>query len=120
MREMTQRQIQASELFKRKLSNFWIKDDYLLDKDLKSITITEVRLNPDFSIANVFYTHSKDDKAIQQELKRINKTLRFELTKIMDMKKMPEIKFLYDNTLDEVGRIEKLLSSDKVKKDLSN
>jgi ribosome-binding factor A len=120
MKQMSQRQIQAGEIFKRTLSEFWIKNDSLITGDLKNITFTEVRLTPDFSTALVFYTHSLDDKEIKKQLKEINKSIRYKLAKILNMKTMPQIKFEKDDSQDYAKKIESLLNSDKVKKDLQS
>ena len=57
-----------------------------------------------------FYAHDKRDET-QKRLDEITKIVRFELAKKIDQKYVPEIRFVYDDTLERANRIEELLNN---------
>jgi ribosome-binding factor A len=57
-----------------------------------------------------FYARDKRDET-QKKLDEITKTVRFELAKKIDQKYVPEIRFVYDDTLERADRIEELLNN---------
>lgn len=57
-----------------------------------------------------FYAHADKD-AVQKRLDEITKMVRFELAKKIDQKYVPEIRFVYDDTLERANRIEDLLNN---------
>jgi ribosome-binding factor A len=57
-----------------------------------------------------FYVRSEKEKT-QQRLDEITKTVRFALAKKIDQKYVPEIRFVYDDTLERADRIEELLNN---------
>ena len=57
-----------------------------------------------------FYAHENID-ATQKKLDEITKTVRFELAQKMNQKYVPEIRFVYDDTLERADRIENLLNN---------
>ena len=57
-----------------------------------------------------FYAHDNVD-ATQKRLDEITKTVRFALAQKMNQKYVPEIRFVYDDTLERADRIENLLNN---------
>ncbi len=57
-----------------------------------------------------FYVRANKDET-QKRLDEITKMVRFELAKKIDQKYVPEIRFVYDDTLEKADRIEELLSN---------
>ena len=57
-----------------------------------------------------FYVRANKDET-QKRLDEITKMVRFELAKKIDQKYVPEIRFVYDDTLERADRIEELLSN---------
>ena len=57
-----------------------------------------------------FYARNNRDET-QKRLDEITKTVRFELAKKIDQKYVPEIRFVYDDTLERANRIEELLNN---------
>jgi len=57
-----------------------------------------------------FYAHDKKVET-QKRLDEITKIVRFELAKKIDQKYVPEIRFVYDDTLERADRIEALLNN---------
>ena len=57
-----------------------------------------------------FYVHDEKEET-QARLNEITKMVRFELAKKIDQKYVPEIRFVYDDTLERADRIEELLNN---------
>ncbi len=77
------------------------------------ITVTDVKLTNDYSIATVYYTIFGNDSRKQVSKEGIEKSkgfIRSELAKRIHLKKVPELVFKIDETLEYGNRIEELLS----------
>ncbi|MGM0436408.1 MAG: 30S ribosome-binding factor RbfA [Bacillota bacterium] len=91
------------------------------DPAIGFLTITDVDLTKDLSYLTIYYTviedenHSKD--RVQKALERSSKFLRTALANRVDLRKMPELRFRYDDTLDRAIRIseglKKVMDDDK-------
>ena len=58
------------------------------------------------------YFYSRENKDLtQKRLDEITKMVRFELAKKIEEKYVPEIRFVYDDTLERADRIEELLNN---------
>ena len=81
------------------------------------LTITEVRITPDLSIALVFLSifGSKEPKKIFDEVSKQNKEIRKKLGEKIRFKVriIPELKFILDESLDYADKIDKLLKDAK-------
>jgi len=77
------------------------------------LTITEVRITPDLSVALVFLSifGSKEPKKIFEEIAKQNKEIRKKLGEKIRFKVriIPELKFILDDSLDYAEKIDKLL-----------
>lgn len=84
------------------------------------VTVPEVRLSPDLRLATIYIMPlgGKDLKPVLAALESHKKYIRGELAHAINLKFAPDIRFLADETFDEADRIERLLSSDKVRRDL--
>ncbi|QGS51821.1 30S ribosome-binding factor RbfA [Spiroplasma tabanidicola] len=83
---------------------------------LNSLSVHEVRLTNDMSIAKVFYS-SMDSEAsiddIKEEIKENAKEIRMILAGKIEMRSVPELKFEYDSSLEKANKIEKILKEIK-------
>lgn len=80
------------------------------DPFLQGVTITDVQVSPDLAVANVFYT--APEKALEQTsnaLQRATPFLRRQLGAQLHLKRTPEIRFEYDESLDQGMHIDSLL-----------
>lgn len=90
----------------RTLTNILRKD--VKDPALGFITITEVRITNDLSIMKVYFTVLGDEKdETIQALERSKPFIRNQIGKNVTIRKLPEIHFIYDESLDYGNRIEK-------------
>lgn len=87
----------------------------------KMISVSEVRLSPDLSIAKIYLSifPSKNAEKIIEDIENIKNQIRFELgNKIRhQVKKIPELRFHLDLSFDKMEKIDKLLKKDKKKSD---
>lgn len=95
-----------------------ILDDIFKTKEVGYITVSEVRLTKDLSIATIYYTILKDDKNIKEETTKLlagyKGQIKKELAaKMKDIRKFPDITFLYDESLEYGNKIESILESIK-------
>jgi ribosome-binding factor A len=77
------------------------------------ITVSEVRISPDLSIAKVFLSIFPSDKSAEviAKITQENKAIRVELGKKVrhQLRIVPELHFFIDETLDKLERIDELL-----------
>lgn len=87
------------------------------DKAIKFVTVNEVRLVPDLSIAKVYYTVL--DKEIISEtakaLKNATGFIRKKLAGRVEMRHIPELEFVYDESVEYGFKIESILKEIKNK-----
>jgi ribosome-binding factor A len=82
----------------------------LSDPRLQSVTITAVKLSPDLQVATVYFTSHEAD--IQEALKGLNSAsgfLRKQLAEQLDVRRVPTLRFFFDESIERASRIEDLL-----------
>lgn len=83
------------------------------DEDIKFVTITDVQVTTDLSFAKVYFT-VLDDKKKESTLKALKEAsgfIRRELSKRVDIRYIPELKFVYDESIDYGKNIENIIDS---------
>ena len=104
----------SSEL-KKALSKIIFKD--LGINELKFASIKNVKISPDLSVANIYFTTITTDQEKINEIEKLfrtnNKQIRMKISKYVSLRIVPELRFFYDDTLDNAFRIEELLNSVK-------
>ena len=83
------------------------------DPGIGFITITRVQMTPDLQQARVFYTALGDDKARKassQALGRAIPFLRRQIGSRLRLRRVPELTFIYDESVAGQDRIEQLLN----------
>jgi ribosome-binding factor A len=121
MKPPSQRQLRAGELIRHALMDILAREEFD-DPDLhgKSITITEVRASPDLKQATAFAAPlgGQDMAKTIEALNRAAGFLRGRLSKEVDMRYTPQVRFIADDSYDEARRIDQLLASERVRRDL--
>jgi ribosome-binding factor A len=117
----TQRMLRVGELVRHALAALFARGE--IDDDVLAgaiITVPEVRMAPDLKLANAYVMPLGGERAaeIVEALNRHRKFIRGRVAPDIDLKFAPEFKFFVDNTFDEFGRIDALLRSDRVQRDL--
>ena len=83
------------------------------DPGIGFVTITRVQMTPDLQQARVFYTALGDDKArrnTERAIERAGAFLRRQIGSRLRLKRVPELTFLYDESIARQDRIEQLLN----------
>jgi ribosome-binding factor A len=100
-------------LLQKELSELFRQQTALMHGTL--VTVTAVRVSPDLSLAKVYLSIFPSDKAeeIILSIEKNRKTLRYDLGQIVrsQLRKIPELVFFIDDSLDYVENIDKLLQT---------
>ncbi|WP_175282560.1 30S ribosome-binding factor RbfA [Gluconobacter morbifer] len=117
------RQLRVAEEVRRALADLFARTEFrdpeLLDAH---ITVTEVRISPDFRHATAFVTRlgRSDVDALLPALKRVAPFLRTSLSKKLRLRTVPEIHFQPDTALDNAMELDEILRSPAVQRDLED
>jgi ribosome-binding factor A len=85
------------------------------------VTVSRVKMSPDLKLATVFVMPlgGKDEQEVIAAFDRHKKFLRGEIAHRINLKFAPELRFRIDDTFDNVSRIDALLNSERVRRDLA-
>jgi ribosome-binding factor A len=118
----SQRQLRVGETVRHALAEI-LAHGNVHDPDLEGhiITVPEVRMSPDLKLANVYVMPlgGRDTEIVMAALNRNKKFLRGEVAHRVNLKFAPEIRFRIDDRFEEAERIEKLLRTPEVQRDLA-
>ena len=107
----TKRQAKFARAIQKDLGDIFLREGQSLT-GIKFINVTQVRVSPDLGYAKIYITflNEKDPQRALSVVRIHNKELRRILaSKIKDtVRKIPEIEFFYDDTMDFVESIDKL------------
>ena len=119
----SQRMLRVGELVRHALAAMFARGE-IEDDALRGavVTVPEVRMTPDLKIANAYVMplgglHAEE---IVAALNRHRKFVRGRVAPQINMKYAPEVRFFVDDTFEEASRIDALLRSDKVQRDLDD
>ena len=77
-----------------------------------TVTITDIKVSKDIRSAIVYFvTLDKNFKKVEKIINELKPTIKFYLSKNVHLKRIPDIKFIYDDTIIKGQRIDKLLDS---------
>ena len=118
----SQRQQRVAELVRHALAEVLQRGD-IQDEVLTGhvITIPEVRMSPDLRLATAYVMPlgGRDEGPVLEALNRNRKALRAEVAHRVNLKFAPDLRFLRDETFDEAARIDALLRTEKVQRDIA-
>jgi ribosome-binding factor A len=118
----SQRQLRVGELIRHALAEMLARGD-VHDPTIEShmITVPEVRMTADLRLATIYVMPlgGRDVTEVISALDRNKKYLRGEIARRVNLKFAPEIRFRADERFDEAERIEKLLRTPQVQRDLA-
>lgn len=117
----SQRMLRVGELVRHALADVFARGE-IEDPELEGLTLTvpEVRMSPDLRIATAYVMPLGGERAAEAvvALNRHQRFIRGRVAPALDLKFAPEIRFQVDDTFEEFGRIDALLRSDRVQRDL--
>lgn len=98
------------ETILREISN--IIQTEMNDKKVGFVTVTDVRITSDLAIATIYVNFLGSDAREEAGLKALEHAkgfIRTELAKKLDIKKVPELIFKIDSSLEEGNKIEEII-----------
>jgi len=117
----SQRQLRVGEQVRHAMAEILAQGN-VHDADLEGhiITVPEVRMSPDLKLATVYVMPlgGRDTEVVIAALERNKKFVRGEIARRVNLKFAPDLRFRVDERFDEAERIEKLLRTPAVQKDL--
>lgn len=83
----------------------------ITDPSLKGITLNRVLVTKDLGLARIYYEAEKDSnrETVAKALERAQGFIRRRLAGRVNLRLMPTIEFFYDETSEEISRVESLL-----------
>ena len=105
----------VADLLKKEIS--LIITSEIKDTRLQNINITAVKVSDDIGIATVFYTvigesiHKEESKIDDTILQKFSGMVRSNLSKKIKIRRVPKIKFRFDESIEYSENIEKLLKN---------
>jgi ribosome-binding factor A len=121
--EPSQRMLRVGELVRHAMSELLTRgalNDAVLDANV--VTVPKVRMSPDLKLATI-YVMPLGGKAVEPVLTALDthkKFLRGEVARKIDLKFAPEIRFRMDDSFENSAKIDALLNSPRVKRDLED
>jgi ribosome-binding factor A len=117
----SQRQLRVGELIRHALAEMLSRGevhDPVIETHL--ITVPEVRMSSDLRLATIYVMPlgGRDEADVIAAFERNKRFLRGEIARHIALKFAPDIRFRIDERFDEAERIEKLLRSPEVRRDI--
>ena len=112
----SQRQLRVGELVKQNLGELFIRNEAKIPSlNSKLITVTEVRMTPDLKTARVYVIPlgGVDLKETVRILTENSHLVRKALSKRLDIKFLPKLTFIEDNSFEYAEKIEKIIRKNK-------
>ena len=112
----SQRQLRVGELVKQNLGELFIRNEAKIPSiNSKLITVTEVRMTPDLKTARVYVIPlgGIDTKETVKILTEYSHLVRRALSKRLDIKFLPKLTFVEDNSFEYAEKIERLIKKNK-------
>ena len=117
----SQRMLRVAELIRHAMAQMLSRGDIndpVLEKHV--VTVSRVKMSPDLKLATVYVMPlgGKDEPEVIAALDRHRKFLRGEIAHEVNLKFAPDVRFRIDDSFDNVSRIDAILASDRVRRDL--
>ena len=118
----SQRQLRVGELIRHEVAEMLSRGD-VHDPVIEAhmITVPEVRMSADLRLATIYVMPlgGRNEEDVLDALERNKRYMRGEIARRVNLKFAPEIRFRIDEQFDEAERIEKLLRTPEVRRDLT-
>ena len=80
------------------------------NKEISFVTITDVKITNDLSFAKVYFTSLNDKKEeMEKALNKVSGVIRTALCSKVKIRKMPELHFVYDESIEYGKKIENII-----------
>ena len=115
-RTYSQRQLRVGEMVKQNLGELFIRNEAKIPSvSTKLITVTEVRMTPDLKTARIYVIPlgGVEMKETVRILTEYSHLVRKALSKKLDIKFLPKLTFVEDNSFEYAEKIENLIKEIK-------
>ena len=122
-RAPSQRQLRIAELVRHAISEALIRGEIIDDVITRHvISVPEVRMSPDLKVATAYIMPlgGKDGPAVIKALASHAKFLRGIIARKVTMKYTPNLRFLLDGSFEYATKIDGLLRTEEVSRDLEH
>ena len=112
----SQRQLRVGELVKQNLGELFIRNEAKIPSiNSKLITVTEVRMTPDLKTARVYVIPlgGIETRETVKILTEYSHLVRKALSKRLDVKFLPKLTFVEDNSFEYAEKIERIIKKNK-------
>ena len=82
------------------------------DPGIGFITLTRVKVSPDLQLARVYYSSLGDEKALRETAKALGRAtpfLRRQVGERLQLRRVPELEFRFDESIGHQDRVEQIL-----------
>ena len=94
--------------FMEKISE--IIHEQVKDKDVEFVTITDVKITNDLSFAKIYFITLDDDRdKVTKALNKASGFIRSAMCDKIQIRKMPELHFVYDESIEYGNKIENII-----------
>ncbi len=119
--EPSQRMLRVGELVRHAMSELLTRgalNDPVLDTHV--VTVPRVKMSPDLKLATVYVMPlgGGDSDKVLEALDRHRKFLRGEVARKINLKFAPDVRFRIDEHFENASKIDRLLNSPQVRRDL--
>lgn len=104
------RQERVGEQIRQELNQILLRDVH--DPGIGFVTLTRVKVSPDLQLARVYYTQMGDERARKETVKALERAvpfLRRQIGSRLRLRRVPELRFEFDETVEHQDRIERIL-----------
>ena len=115
-RAYSQRQLRVGELVKQNIGEIFIRNEAKIPSiNTKVVTVTEVRMTPDLKTARVYVIPLGGIEMTKtvSALTEYSHLVRRALSKKLDIKFLPKLAFVEDNSFEYAEKIERLIKKNK-------
>ncbi|MDB9752226.1 30S ribosome-binding factor RbfA [Pelagibacteraceae bacterium] len=116
-RTYSQRQLRVGEMVKQNLGELFIRNEAKIPSvSTKLITVTEVRMTPDLKTARIYVIPlgGIEMKETVRILTEYSHLVRRSLSKRLDIKFLPKLIFVEDNSFEYAEKIENIIKKIKI------
>ena len=79
------------------------------DEDFKNVTITDVEVTNDLNFAKIYFTTTDNREKVEKDLNNAAGFFRSELSQRLDIRHTPELRFIFDESIENGQKIEKII-----------
>lgn len=97
-----------------------LQRDFSEDDLISKVSLVGSESRGGMQFVKLFFYTRENAEAAQKRLDEITKTVRFSLAQKINQKYVPEIRFIYDDTLERADRIENILNNLDINKQEGN